>query len=538
MRPVATIARKASSDKDFDKDFDEAGVRQWKRLFMLLVFCLFTPLSALAHIGNPTTIYEGLAGPVPVRVSIRVPSVVPGLAEINVRVLTNGVTRVTALPVLGRAGLKGAPPPDVCDPVEGKPNLFHADLWLMDRGAYSVIMEIESEHGSGKVIVPINSLATTRLPMPKYLGVLLSLIGVFLFVLAATAVGAALRESVLAPGIPPSNKRVWVGRAGVVGAALVLGLSLYGGWHWWQEVDRDYRNNRMHKPIPVRAVVQLEEGQRWLRLTVLPPQSPRSGSSSWGTLVPDHGKLMHLFLVREPDMDAFAHLHPVRRGTNNFESVLPPLPAGRYSVYADVTHESGFSQTLTATAEIPIGPIPTPAKLSDTDDSWFVGSSTGAEEKPACALGDGFTMQWDRPEPLSAASEVTLRFRVLDPSGAPAEVEPYMSMLSHAVVRRDDGTVFTHLHPAGSISVASQQVFQLRTGDKPPRRITPELMESLCQAPGPELRRLPIAFPYEFPKPGRYRIWVQVKTAGKVRTGVFDANVIGKGTGGGDGNGI
>jgi hypothetical protein len=34
-----------------------------------------------------------------------------------------------------------------------------------------------------------------------------------------------------------------------------------------------------------------------------------------------------------------------------------------------------------------------------------------------------------------------------------------------------------------------------------------------------------ISFPYEFPKPGRYRLWVQVKTGGKVQTGVFDTEV-------------
>ncbi len=482
------------------------------------------PLAASGHIGSPNVVYETQAPPVPLRVIIRPPSVVPGLAEIDVRVLTNGVKRVTALPVHWRAGVEGSPPPDVAEPVEGEPNLYHAQLWLMARGAYSVHVNVETENGAAKVIVPVNSLATTRLPMSGTLGGILVVLGILLFLLAASVVGAAVRESVLSPGLDATRRRLWAGRAAIGIAAVLLALALVGGRSWWNAKDRDYRNNRMHKPVECAADVRVEGGQRIARLTILTNEA----SASWPGLVPDHGKLMHVFMVREPALDVLAHLHPVRRTHRLFEAVLPPLPAGDYRLYADVTHETGFSQTLTALTRVPEGSSAPPGADAvtpgDADDSWFAG--TPATGKLEYELGNGRIMKWQRSEPILAGREAPLRFAVLEKDGSLARLEPYMSMLGHAAIRRDDGAVFTHLHPAGSVSVAAQQVFQLRAGDKPPKRITPEMMEKLCQPPSGDLPQQPLSFPYEFPKPGRYRIWVQIKAAGSVQTGVFDAEVL------------
>jgi hypothetical protein len=116
---------------------------------------------------------------------------------------------------------------------------------------------------------------------------------------------------------------------------------------------------------------------------------------------------------------------------------------------------------------------------------------------------------WERgTAPTIAGAERDLRFAVRDGAGANVDVEPYMGMAAHLLVASLDGSVFAHLHPSGSISMAAMQHF----AGADPHADHAMLLDSR------------IAVPYAFPKAGRYRLFVQVKREGKVRTAAFDVD--------------
>ncbi len=511
------------------------------------------------HVGSPDIYFEGQAGPYPIRVIVRSPGVVPGLAQISVRILggegggagrRGGVRRVTVLPVRWDAGTEGAPPPDVAEPVPGDSALFSAALWLMTFGSYSVHVTVLGSAGSGTAIVPVQAIATRRLELQRPLGFALLGLGAFLFVGALTIIGAAVRESVLPPGEIPDAKRVRRARVTVGAGTVVLAAMLFLGRTWWNGVDAEYREN-LYRPLESAGSVRHTEGDRRVFRLAIGDSAWRS--RRWTPLIPDHGKLMHLFLVGDgpPALTAFAHLHPVALDSMAFDTPLPPVPAGRYRVYADIVHESGFVQTLTDTVELPPPDTGGGFRPGDPDDAWWTGGGTGEALKDSLTvagrvvtLSDGSTMTWERgSEPLVANGDAALHFVVRGPRGAPAELEPYMGMTGHTAVAREDGAVFVHLHPLGTISWAAQQVFLLRGPGDTARGSVGKKLTELQQRreqeavrsgaqPGHPLHRserLPapssFSFPYAFPQPGRYRIWVQVKRSGKVLTGSFAAEV-------------
>ena len=480
-----------------------------KHLWLLVLAAL-----SMAHVGSPDAFFTGKAGPYDVRVTVRLPGVIPGRAQVAVRIVgvTTAIQQVSLQAGQWNIGLKGAPPPEPAVAVPGDPHLYSAELWLMTASSYQMAVHVTGEAGSGTAIVPVVAMATVERPMPQWLGAILGGLGLFLTAGFVTIIGSAIRESVLPPGVEPDSRRRRRARIGIALATVGVALLLWGGNLWWAAEASGYSRFVLYRPFS--AEVQTTPDAR---LTLAIRDERWTGTpnpmSRYNALLPDHGKLMHLFLVREPGLDAFAHLHPVARSPQalEFDTALPALPAGRYRVYGDIVHESGYAQTMVSSVEIHDSDGTTP---TDPDDSWFNGSPIDPIGPAASFdIGDGLNVLWNRgASALVAGEEIVLAFSVRDAAGTPVTVEPYMGMAAHAIVANRDGSVFAHLHPSGSISMAALQKFTATTplGDHAGHDV------ALDSA---------VAIPFAFPQPGEYRIWVQAKRGGKVRTAVFQAAV-------------
>ncbi|MDB5139178.1 MAG: hypothetical protein JWR12_1094 [Mucilaginibacter sp.] len=536
---------------------------------------LLISASVFAHVGSPGVIYQGKAGPYMVMVSINPPDVIPGTASASVYINNQQVSHVYLQPVYWYAGDKGSPKADEALPVKGTPGQYQCLIWLMQSGVASMRVIVEGTLGKGSVIVPVMAVSTAQRTMPASLDWGLAALGILLVILMITIIGSSVTDGIVSPGIniKASPLKKYVAMAIM---ALVLFAILYGGSAWWNSWSSHYRRFMYKAPVAhssilfngKQMVLQLNIDSAWLR----------KNNESMSYLVPDHGKLMHLFLIREKTDDVFAHLHPVRKDSINYLANLPDLPAGRYFLFGDIVRWNGFAETITDTVNIPaksanqITSNDTPALYSDPDDTYVISNSINDNKNPltgkislicgkpgtSMKLADGSTAYWQHTAnaPFEANKVYPLTFAIRDSSGKPAQLQPYMGMIGHAVVMKYDGSVYVHLHPVGTYSMASQQIIQSRIkgNEKIPRLPDPvhfsdsinRLISTIRQMTenkrntylnagmqgiimagmnGNDHDESMVTFPYAFPAPGNYRIWVQMKRNGKILNSAFDAVV-------------
>jgi hypothetical protein len=482
-------------------------------------FLLFSALLS-AHVGSPDVYLEGKAGPYQLFVTVRPPLMIPGVAEIEVRSETPGIHDIRAVPLaIAGAGSKFAPIADPLKVSSQDPQFFAGSLWMMTSGSWQVRLTVEGAQGQGILSVPVPSFARSSKSMELGLGAILSVLGLFLMVGMVAMIGAATREAKLEAGQEPSPANLRSGRkATMIGAIIVLAV-VFGGNAWWNSEANDY-SQRIYKPLGMSARLKgadlslrmSEPG--WMQANSVQLAAFRVFTRKMDDLVPDHGHIMHLYAIRQPGLDAVYHLHPQQGENGTFTLTLPSMEAGHYKLYADIVHANGFPETMVTEIDIP---ALTSRPLSGDDASvvtepWQKSSAGDT----VFNLPDGYKMEWLRGnKPLVARQAMSFNFRLTKADGTvPADMALYMGMLGHAAFVKTDGTVFAHIHPNGSVSMAA---LMLVSNDAPMDHSAMQMGEKPAVLPNT------VSFPYGFPSPGRYRIFVQMKHGETVETGVFDA---------------
>ncbi len=475
-------------------------------------FCLlglllpFISQAARAHVGNKDVYEDVSAGPYKLFVTLRTPVVIPGTVVVEVRSAGAPLRALTvsASPLTGK-GSQFLPEPETLTASSADPSFYAGSTWIMAQGSWRLRFHMEGPAGVQVASVPLAAAPLSVTAMSPGMGYGLGALG-FLLVFGAVAIAAAAaRESELPPGVAARGKAL-AARAAIAGSAafLVIAGLIAVGNRWWN-VSAAHSLRGVYQPIRMTASLHANE----LSLQLSSASAEERPASDF---ISDHGHLMHLYAVREPGLDTVFHLHPEQVGVGKFQLALPSMPPGRYTLYSDLVHASGFPETAVAGLSVPPN---LPGRPLDGDDAEGTAAPIGSAAASArFTLPDGAVMIWDRPPVLRAGSGYQFRFHLLGPDGQPArDMGLYMGMIGHAAFLKDDGTVFAHVHPEGSASMAAMMLAN-ETGPLP--GTTAMAMDTPSST---------VAFPYGFPKAGNYRIFVQMKRGSTVETGIFDAVV-------------
>jgi hypothetical protein len=484
---------------------------------ILAVLLLLWVAPAYAHIGSPDVYAEGNAGPYKLLLTVRPPRSIPGVAAIEVRTSPSQITgiRISLTPLTGEASRR----PLAAERMKQSSkdiDFFTGNLPIAAAGSWQVRFVVTGSQGEGEFAVPLAAApmaAHMREPAPQAVLVLLSL----LLVLGLVAnLGAGIRDARRAPLL--HLRRRWARLAIAAGLVLLLFAVWLGGGWWNADASRDAMKDakkdakNIYRPLAMQ--VALSAGNV-LNLHILDPDM---SSRKLDDFIPDHGHRMQLYLLREPGMDVLVHLYPEFAGAGDFRVELPSMPPGEYRLYADVVHADGFPETLVSTASFP--EITGPALSGDDAEGIAPPLAQGNENRNSFRLPDGYAIVWARPPVLKIRTAQVFEFYLFDPKGRPPEDTALeMGMLGHAVVVRDDGSVFAVLHPFGTPAMAAMRLAGQLSGATSALPVE--------APPGQGTGRLPnhVGFPYGFPSPAKYRIFVEMKHGSTVEIGSFDASV-------------
>ncbi|HYG96167.1 MAG TPA: hypothetical protein VD741_03575 [Solirubrobacterales bacterium] len=198
-----------------------------------------------------------------------------------------------------------------------------------------------------------------------------------------------------------------------------------------------------------------------------------------------HERRMHLIVVRR-DGAEFRHLHPEMDAEGTWTIPIEFAEAGVYRAFADFSvggeQHTIASDLFVSGGEFEARPFP-PAQPLDATDGYEVRLRTGS--------------------PV-AGEPTELTFAVSQGGHEVHGLEPYLGAKGHLVALREGDLAFLHVHPEEAEGDHGH-------GGQP--------------AHGHEAGANEIAFAATFPTAGRYRLYLQFKHEGAVRTAEFTVEV-------------
>lgn len=532
------------------------------KLFYLLFLFLLSPL-AFAQYGNTGVQMQGQAGAYKVLVDVQPPKTIPGNAQVYIEVETIGITQVEARSLYFHSTPADTATYEKLGIIAKQSGHFKGDVYLTKSGSTAIQIRFSGSKGSGELIVPVKvipGLNTSSDPISLGLLVLGLILLTLLFIPIPKAKTGSLFWNTLRRIQPDKKHKIrYIAVAGLAGAII-----FYGANNLWNG-KKPLVNNSLHGS----ASVLDRNSQRIFQINIDTTNwVSQKKAETLSMLIPDHGKLMHAFLLRTPTLDVFAHLHPERIDSTTFEASFPQLPAGKYLVYADIVQHTGVTETITDT--IVIGEVDKKTSITpdETEDTFVITDPINAPGnasldadviicgKPGTktVFKDGSYAVWaGRPDQaLEVGKPYHLDFEIYNPDGSACLPEPYLGIMGHVMVIKSDGSVYNHLHPSGTFPAVAEKIYtnQNRKSALAATAFKDSVDRHLSRLKGMSMLEREeflmtemgmydlnengmvgmdhgslISFPYTFPKEGRYRIFLQVKRNEKVMTGAFDVKV-------------
>lgn len=236
-----------------------------------------------------------------------------------------------------------------------------------------------------------------------------------------------------------------------------------------------------------------------------------------------HEQLMHLIIV-SADLSTFEHLHPVQQPDGSLTITTAFPHAGYYRVFADVLpKDAGHNQVFDFDVMAEGGTAKPDAPLTLSMESVIDGGYKAALSTSPAALASN----------TSTALTVSL-----SKGGKPiTDLGKYMGSLAHLVIISEDGKLYLHTHPedgsehngqGGQDKHDGQGGHSARAGRGAVQTAGMLLMDDdkiTGDKKAAGATASAVKFETNFPKAGKYKVFVQINHGGKIHTFNFGVEV-------------